>query len=117
MAPPTKATQRVLSEPRFALEMESTLREAASIAGVSVRTLHRWIKRGFRAQDDAYAHMRALVHAARRLDPVVVVQTPKGLALRRAGVRRRSTTRLVRDLEAAHASAVAARSRREGETA
>lgn len=89
MAPPTKATPAVIERVRFALENGATLRVAALLADISVRTLHRWIKRGIRPDACAiHALAREVVHQTRRLDGVDLVRTPHGLAFRRRGVRR-----------------------------
>lgn len=100
MAPPSKVTAIVIEDLRAAFEAGATLREAASAAGVSVRTLHRWVKRGFRS-DASYEHwiVRKIVHEALRGNGVRLVQTKDGIALRRRPARRLTAATLLRMLE------------------
>lgn len=100
MAPPTKVTRARLLDLRDALERGATLREAAAFADISVRTLHRWIKRGFRGEGHAlYAVARQIVHDARRLNGTRLVRTKNGLALRRRPVLRPNAKTLLRLLK------------------
>lgn len=99
MARRTKATAAVLGMLSSAMATGATLRGAASSAGISVRTLHRWIKRGFRGDGDRFQLARAIVHEARRLEGVVVVRTSKGLAFRRRPIRRPTLDSFTRELD------------------
>lgn len=101
MAPPTKATAELLVALREMLDLGATLKVAAEHAGISVRTLHRWVKRGARHEGAAFELAREIVHEARRDLPVVAVRTPKGLALRRGRVRRPGLATIVRQMEKA----------------
>jgi transposase-like protein len=83
MARPSKATPERIEMLKAWLAAGMSLKAAARLVDIDPRTLHRWIRRGFRGDGEAFVAVRAVVHEARREAGVDVVRTPAGLRLRR----------------------------------
>lgn len=69
------------------------------MAGIDPRTLHRWIRRGFRGDAPEFVQLRAIVNEATRDAGVDLVKTPKGVRLRRRYVRPPTPQQLARMIE------------------
>lgn len=83
MPRPTKATPQLIDALKWWLESGMSLKDSARMVGIDPRTLHRWIRRGFRGDAPEFERVRAIVNDARRDAGVDLVKTPLGLRMRR----------------------------------